>query len=37
MLIAILLFSAVCAGMAFVGFRDLKAVKKKKKVHAATA
>jgi hypothetical protein len=37
MLIGILLFSGVCAGMAFVGFRDLKAVRKKKKVHVATA
>jgi hypothetical protein len=36
---AILMFSAVCAGMAIVGFRDLKAVRKpaKKRVRAATA
>ena len=39
MLTAILLFSGVCAWLAIVGFRDLRAVKKpsKKRVRAATA
>jgi len=39
MLIGLFLFSAVCAGLAFVGFRDLRAVRKhsKKRTRAVVA